>query len=118
MIISDLSHLDIISEDNAILGSARTTVSTVAVASGNYTKVKTVTSSYTKQLPRGGSMSISFGYAKASAVDSYDASANTNVYGAADGDIQVVNSTNYSIDTGRQAQAEGVVFALGITRPR
>ncbi|KAF3888919.1 MULTISPECIES: hypothetical protein [Nostocales] len=117
MIISDLSHLDILSEDDAILGSAGATVSTNATASGDYTQTKAVTKSFALPLGNNGSLAIGIGYAQASAVDSQDASAVTSVSGSANGDINFVIGKNYSTDNGPRARAGGVVLAVGIDIP-
>lgn len=117
MIISDLSHLDIISEDDAILGSAGTVTSALANASGNYSKTEAVTRAYAIPLPYNGSLATGFGYAKADAVDADDASANTDVSGDTEGDIGFVIGGDYSIDSGRKAKARGFVTALAITLP-
>ncbi|GAA6619429.1 hypothetical protein [Scytonema sp. NUACC26] len=118
MIISDLSHLDIISENNAILGGAATSVTTEGTAYGDSTKVKAITKTNSIPLGNGGSLSLGFGYVKASAVDAKDASAKANVSGTAEGDINFVIGNNYSIDTGRRAQAGGFVFAYALDLPK
>lgn len=117
MIVSDLSNLNVISEDDEILGGAGATVTSTAGASGDRTKTKAETLSFAVPLRNGGSLAIGIGFAKASAVDAQDASAVTHVTGDADGDVEFVIGRNYSIDTGRRARSVGVVVAVGIDVP-
>ncbi|KYC37666.1 hypothetical protein WA1_40100 [Scytonema hofmannii PCC 7110] len=116
MIISDLSHLDLMSEDDAILGSAGALIGSSAIASGDYNKSKAKTKAFAIELPNGGSLALAFGYANAKAYGD-DASADTDVFGDADGDIEIVKGRSYSVNTPRGAYAGSVGLAIAFDLP-
>ncbi|MUG99601.1 hypothetical protein F7734_47915 [Scytonema sp. UIC 10036] len=114
MVISDLSYLDSVSEDDVILGSAGALIGASAIASGNDTATQAVTRAYTVNFGRGGSLAVAVGYANARGYGD-NASAFTDVSGDADGDIEIVKGRNYSVKTGYGAYAGSVGVAIAIS---
>lgn len=117
MIISDLSHLEFISETSAILGSAGVVVGVDAVAYGDSTSTFATAKTTATELPYGGSIAIGIARGSAIAFDPVDATANVNVGGLAEGQFTKVITQTYSVDTGPQAIAGGFIVAIAVDLP-
>lgn len=91
MIISDLTHLEVIDEAKPVFGAAGTAVNATAFAVGDssYTSSEATTWARTTS-PNGGAVSVG----RSTAVGIGDDGATTYTSGAADGDITIVNSVN------------------------
>lgn len=104
MLIEDLSYLETVAEPTVLSGAAGTLVAAAALAFGNPTLTLTRTNSRTRPLPRGGALSIGWGFGVAKG----DLTA-AEVVTAGSGDI-VVGATRSS----PELSAKPVSFAVGV----
>ena len=110
MQITDLDYLENVSEEELILGSAGTTVTDYASATGTSTETFALGKTIAKSFPYG--VSIAFG--RGLAVANGD-NPKANVTVAGDGDIVVGKTqSKYSQDS---AFARGFVVAIDLPRP-
>lgn len=115
MIISDLSHLEPISEFTDILGSAGAAVGTTAVATGTTTSTKSIGYTTANPLPGGGSYALGLGYAQAVGTGN-NPTATTTASGAGQGDIVLVipGTVNYNLGSSAVSKSGVLVLALDL----
>jgi hypothetical protein len=116
MIISDLSHLEPISECTDIVGGAEVIVGAIGAATGNATN--TNATGYTNAV--GGRVNVAYGLASAGAVGvGGNATAATAGYGAAQGTlVSIVIPLTINVSTGSVAMSQSLVFAFAADAPK
>lgn len=113
MIISDLSHLEPISEFTDILGGAGAAVGTTAAATGNatYTNAR----AYTTANPL---YALGLGTAEAIGSGGNNPTATTTASGVAQGTLlSVVIPVTVSVKTGSVAVSQSSVLVIAVDRP-
>ncbi|KAB8331220.1 hypothetical protein SD80_027255 [Scytonema tolypothrichoides VB-61278] len=113
MIISDLSHLEPISEFTDILGGAGTAVSTAGVATGEKTYTNATAYTTANSL-----YALGLGSAEAIGSGGKNPTATTTASGVAEGtllDIVIPVTVSYKI--GSTAVSRSFVLALGVDHP-
>jgi hypothetical protein len=117
MIISDLSHLETIVEDTAIIGGTAVQVVAKGTAYGDSSFVSATATISTKELPHNGSIAKGKASIVALASDPVDATAAVYLSGAAEGTITVFNTQTNSVDNGTSAKAISHMTVIAITPP-
>ncbi|MUG99607.1 hypothetical protein F7734_47950 [Scytonema sp. UIC 10036] len=117
MIISDLSHLNTIFEDTAIMGGTGLLVTVEGTAEGESTDVSASTTASIKELPHDGFIAHSRSFIVVVASDPVDATATVNVSGEAEATKTVIKSHTRSVDSGSDAIAFGHIIVHAITPP-
>ncbi|WP_407892608.1 hypothetical protein [Scytonema sp. NUACC26] len=117
MIISDLSHLETIFEDTAIIGGTGVIVTVEGTAYGDSSDVSELVTTSIKNLPHNGFIARGKGFVVAVASDADDPTAEVSVFGDAEGKKTFVKSKVRSIDGSSSAIAIGRIKVKAITPP-
>ncbi|KYC37672.1 hypothetical protein WA1_40130 [Scytonema hofmannii PCC 7110] len=117
MIISDLSHLDTIFEDSAIIGGTGLLIGFEGIAEGDSSDVSAIATASIKELPHNGFIAHGKALVVAVASDPVDATATASVFGDAEGAKTVIKTHTRSIDTGSDAIAISRITIHAITPP-
>lgn len=117
MIISDLNHLETISEDTTIMGGAGVTLTFEVTAYGDSSVVTTTAKTSARVLPHDGSIAHGKAFTIALASDPIDATATVSLSGDAEGTKTIIKTQTHYVDKGTTTMAIGHITVKAITPP-